>query len=282
MKRKRSDFVAQTGSGQPDIIMWICRCVRCPDVGGSTGDQRSAVVLPALRARRRSEMRGRWNHGKQPGTTRFLKTRSKTRRNFVRRVFGAVLETLSALPRQDKDRYCQDRLRTLVRGKNNWICLVGKRRQVKIARVEAADIWEGRPVGLLVSLGCGRCAADQRCHNFLLLKRGALPRQAWDKHTHRKTQYRQRCSQASARRELSGRSGSGDCSRRRWWWRADRNSKEGEKPADESCAKNAILPCHFRLKMHNFTKTGSGQTRGSTQKRCAFGRRSHTMRLSES
>ena len=102
MKRKRSDFVAQTGSGQPDIIMWICRCVRCPDVGGSTGDQRSAVVLPALRARRRPEMRGRWNHGKQPGTTRFLKTRSKTRRNFVRRLFGAV----SKLSQR-----CQDKIR---------------------------------------------------------------------------------------------------------------------------------------------------------------------------
>ena len=160
--------------------------------------------------------------------------------------------------------------------------MVGNHHQVKIARDEAADIWEGRPVGLLVSLGCGRCAADQRCHNFLLLKRGALPRQARDKHTHRKPQDRQRCSQASARRELSGRSGCGVCSRRRWWWRADRNSKEGEKPADESCAKNAFLPCHFRLKMRHFTKTGSGQTRGSTQKRCAFGRRSHTMRLSES
>jgi hypothetical protein len=51
---------------------------------------------------------------------------------------------------------------------------------------------------------------------------------------------------------------------------------------------NPVRNTHFchamfvRLKMHHFTKTGSGQTRGSTQKRCAFGRRSHTMRLSES
>eukprot|EP01046_Picozoa_sp_COSAG06_P071966 COSAG06_NODE_20830_length_779_cov_1.717647_1_plen_142_part_00 len=92
---------------------------------------------------------------------RVSQKRDENTKKFRSKAFRGNFETVSALPRQDKDRYCQARLRTLVRGKNDWICLVGNRRQVKIARDEAADIWEGRPVGLLVSLGCGRCVKIQ-------------------------------------------------------------------------------------------------------------------------